>query len=202
MNNHLDHTQDSTSHYSPPWSTTTKAIVAATVLILSALAIWRFRGFIPPFVLALLLAYILHPIITLVETRTSLKRIHSVLLIYLILLIAGGGGLFVLILSAIQQMANLIDVLPARMGELGTQIQLMTDGISNQLPSLSARLPLPFQDIINLDAINIRDYFSLESLTQQALALVDPVFSGGWNFAQAMFSIIALTALILSLIHI
>jgi len=196
MNNHLDHTQDSAEYYSPPWSTTTKAIVAATALILSALAIWRFRGFIAPFVLALLLAYILHPIITFVETRTSLKRIHAVLLIYLVLLLAGGGGLFALILGAIQQLANLTEVLPARMGELGTQIQLITDSISNQLPSLSARLPQPLQNVIDLNTINIRDYFSLEGLTQQALSLLDPVFSGGWNFAQAMFSIIALTALI------
>jgi len=183
-------------HLSPPWSTTTKAIVAATTLILSALTIWRFRAFIPPFVLALLLAYILHPSITFVETRTSLKRVHSVLLVYLLLLIVGVGGLFILILGAFQQMATLTAQLPELMGRVGTQIQSITDGISSQIPSLSARLPAPFQDIIDWNEIRIADYFSLEALTQQALSLVDPIFSGGWNFAQAMFSIIAFIALI------
>jgi len=184
------------TYQSPPWSTTTKAIVAATVLVLGALTVWRFRSFISPFVLALLLAYILHPSITFVETRTSLKRVHAVLLTYLLLLLGGVGGIFVGILAALQQMATLTEQLPIWMGQIGTQIQTITDNISSQLPSLSTRLPAPLQDVIDWNEINVRDYFSLESLTQQALSLVDPVFSGGWNFAQAMFSIIALTALI------
>lgn len=59
---------------SPPWTTATKAVVAVSALALAVLVIWRFQDLIQPLVLALLLAYLLHPVISLISQRTGLAR--------------------------------------------------------------------------------------------------------------------------------
>ncbi len=58
---------------SPPWTTATKAVVAVSALALTVLVIWRFQDLIQPLVLALLLAYLLHPVISLISQRTGMS---------------------------------------------------------------------------------------------------------------------------------
>lgn len=55
---------------SPDWSVTTKALVGASAIVLSAIVIWRFRTLITPIVIAIIVAYLINPVISWVERRT------------------------------------------------------------------------------------------------------------------------------------
>ena len=72
------------SHHSPPWNRTTKIIVALIILILAALLAYRFQTLIGQIVGAAILAYILNPIIVLLDRRTRLKRGAVLAIIYLL----------------------------------------------------------------------------------------------------------------------
>ena len=97
---------------SPPWSVTTKAIVAVVTLVLAALVLWRFQALLAPFVLALMLAYLLHPLINLVEKRVRLTRGLAVLLVYVVLALVVLGGATVLGFVAADQVQRLSNELP------------------------------------------------------------------------------------------
>ena len=83
-------------HNSPPWSRTTKAIVSSAALIVTALAIWKFRTLIAPIVTAMILAYLLNPVVNFLYRRTGLSRGRSILLVYLVIIL-----IFVIIINSI-----------------------------------------------------------------------------------------------------
>jgi predicted PurR-regulated permease PerM len=56
------------------WSSTTKTIVVLFVVILLGLIIYRFQDVIPPLVIALLLAFILDPVVDFLTNRLGLSR--------------------------------------------------------------------------------------------------------------------------------
>lgn len=105
---------------SPPWSATTKLIVALTgVAILGALII-RFHTLIVPLLLSLLLSYLLHPLVAFLDRRTSLGWRGSVNLVYFIFLILilalviwGGVGLVQQAQNLIMVIQNSLKALPA-----------------------------------------------------------------------------------------
>lgn len=85
-----------TSPVSPPWPRTVKTIVIVTFLVLSALAFWRFFEFVQLFVLAALLAFILHPILAFLQRWLRLSRGVAVLVTYIFfVLVIGVVGLVV-----------------------------------------------------------------------------------------------------------
>lgn len=94
-------------HPSPRWNGTTKLLVALFGIVLGGLAIWQFETFIPPLVVAVMIAYLLNPAITFLVARFKFSRGLSVGLIYLVLLVlllasATGIGLY-----AVNQISNL-----------------------------------------------------------------------------------------------
>jgi predicted PurR-regulated permease PerM len=81
---------------SPPWPRSVKTIAATTFLVLGALALWRFSEFVQLFVLAALMAFILHPILALLQRWVRLPRGVAVLVTYvLFVLVIGVVGLLV-----------------------------------------------------------------------------------------------------------
>lgn len=81
---------------SPPWPRTVKTIAAVTFLVLGALAFWRFFEFVQLFVLAALLAFILHPILAFLQRWLRLPRGVAVLVTYIFfVLVIGVVGLVV-----------------------------------------------------------------------------------------------------------
>jgi predicted PurR-regulated permease PerM len=98
---------------SPPWNLTTKAIVAFFAILLTALVIWRFRGLLQPLIAAVILAYLLLPVIGLFERRLRLSRGWSVLLVYAVVLVVWLSVAFSLGFLAIDQTNRLLRALPA-----------------------------------------------------------------------------------------
>jgi predicted PurR-regulated permease PerM len=68
---------------SPPWGPVTKLVVVLVILVALAAVFYSFSEAFPPLVIALLIAYVLTPIVNAVSARTRLPRILSTLLIYL-----------------------------------------------------------------------------------------------------------------------
>lgn len=72
------------------WSDPTKRLVVIAGLIAIALLIYRFRQIIPPLIIAVMLAYILGPLMKLLVVGTKLPRTWAVVVIYLALIAAVG----------------------------------------------------------------------------------------------------------------
>lgn len=70
----------------PRWSSQTKLVVTLLLLALFVYLLYRFRFFLAPLALALILAYILSPLVNIFQIRLRLNRVLATLLCYLILL--------------------------------------------------------------------------------------------------------------------
>ncbi len=85
---------------SPRWSTTTKLIVMLAVLAAVAFLLIRFQGVVAPLILAVILAYLLNPIVTALAKYSRLSRTLAVLLVYMVLILlalalVSGAGLLI-----------------------------------------------------------------------------------------------------------
>jgi len=64
------------------WDAATKRTVMLVLLVLFALILYRFRGLLPPLVLAFLLAFILDPAVDMLEARARISRTAATALVF------------------------------------------------------------------------------------------------------------------------
>ncbi len=67
---------------SPTWSNTNKRIVFITLIGFFLLAVYRFRLLLIPFSIAVLIAYLLEPLIKTIARKTPLSRTWAIVLVY------------------------------------------------------------------------------------------------------------------------
>lgn len=103
---------------SPSWGATTKLVVALTFVAVGAALLVRFQFIIGPLLIALILAYLLHPVATFVQ-RSPLSWRASVSLVYLLIFILliglitlGGVGLLQQVQSVIKFTQESLRALP------------------------------------------------------------------------------------------
>lgn len=72
----------------PQWTPATKRIILVICLILIGLAIWQFSIVLAPLVVAVIIAYLLNPLVNWLTQRTSLKRKWVSVIVYIIFLLA------------------------------------------------------------------------------------------------------------------
>ena len=108
---------------SPRWGTMTKLVVALTVIAILAALVLRFHTIIVPVLMAFVVAYLLHPLASLIDRKTPLSWRMAVNLIYLVfiiilavLLTLGGVGL-------VQQIQSLINTVQSAITNLPTFIE-------------------------------------------------------------------------------
>ncbi len=70
----------------PKWTPPTKWVVLIICLILLGLAIWRFSIVLAPLVVAVIIAYILNPVVNWLTRRTPMKRGLAAAIVYIIFL--------------------------------------------------------------------------------------------------------------------
>jgi predicted PurR-regulated permease PerM len=117
---------------SPRWSTNTKLLAAATLLIVTGAALVRFWHIITPLLVALIVAYLLHPVASFFKNRLSVPWAASVTGIYVVtiaaiiaLLTFGGFELAPQIVSLIGLLETTLEELPAIIESLSlTQITI------------------------------------------------------------------------------
>jgi predicted PurR-regulated permease PerM len=96
----------------PRWSNTTKRVVVALFALAALYIVYRAGDIVRPFVWAGVLAYVLLPVVALLERRLSLPRTVAAAIVFLGLLAAIIGGSRVLIPLAIDQVRELQRTLP------------------------------------------------------------------------------------------
>jgi predicted PurR-regulated permease PerM len=114
---------------SPRWSSTTKLLVGLIVVGIVAFLFFRFTSLITPLLIVFILAYLLHPVATLlarglnVSWKASVNILYFVILILLIgLLTLGGVGLIAQVQSLIQLVQAIVADLPKYIQNLSGQV--------------------------------------------------------------------------------
>ncbi len=114
---------------SPRWSPTTKLLVGLVIVGIVAFLFIRFTSLITPLLMVFILAYILHPIATMisywvrVSWRAAVNILYFIILIILIgSLAVGGVGLVGQVQSLIQLVQTIVADLPAYVEALSGQV--------------------------------------------------------------------------------
>lgn len=114
---------------SPRWSSTTKLLVGLVVVGIIAFLFIRFTSLIPPLLMVFILAYLLHPIATMISywLRVSWKAAVNILYFVILILVIGsltlgGVGLVAQVQSLIQLVQNIVADLPEYVASLSGQV--------------------------------------------------------------------------------
>jgi predicted PurR-regulated permease PerM len=91
----------------PRWSSSTKLAVTLLLLALGIYLLSRFREAIGPFVIALILAYVISPVVRWLEKGLRIRRVPAILIAYLATLSILAGLLLVLIPILMSQSSGL-----------------------------------------------------------------------------------------------
>jgi len=127
---------------SPPWGTTTKALVATGAILLVLVVFWRFRDLIQPVVLALILAYLLNPLVQLAQNRLNIGRGAAVGLVFGAAILILLGALVAVGYVAFEQTDKLFVALPNLIDSSSTWVRENVLGQTVTLGPITYTLPL------------------------------------------------------------
>ena len=179
---------------SPPWDRSTKIFVASAALVLMALAIWRFRSFISPIIFAIILAYLLNPMIGLVQRRINISRGKAVAVVYVVLIVALVGGIIALGVVAVDQGINLYNNFPVLLENAVLSLETQVDRLLNVAVVVG---PLELNSSVLAQQVNG------EQLMSQLYGLIEPAFTRGGSsatqFTQATITWFGLALLVFAL---
>ena len=92
---------------SSQWSRTTKLVIIVSLIVLLLLALYLFRDIVLPVIMAVVLAYILKPLVDLLNKRVGLPRTLAAILVYVALLVGLVVFLATVVPFAVEQIARL-----------------------------------------------------------------------------------------------
>ncbi|HKZ55621.1 MAG TPA: AI-2E family transporter [Anaerolineales bacterium] len=153
------------SETSSPWQPGTRLVAAVLLILFVALLTYRLRQLLAPLILATLLAYILHPLVTRISRWIRGPRWLGVLLVYLVLLLVLGAATTGLGLAISQQLIGLV----ADLKDVAERIPSWLETLSNQQLSLG-----PWS--IDLSQVNF------DPLVEQLASTLRPVLLGTGSF--------------------
>lgn len=138
----------------PGWPTSTKVVVSVALLVLAVYLLDRFSAAIAPLIIAIILAFVLKPLVDRIESRFQLPRGLATFLVYLALITV------LIVLPA---------VLAPRLIEQFRQVNLDLISLAEEIESLFARE-------VYLVGIQLDLRAAASSAFQALEALVQPVF--------------------------
>ncbi|VAW37303.1 hypothetical protein MNBD_CHLOROFLEXI01-747 [hydrothermal vent metagenome] len=104
---------------SPLWSPNNKRLVLMILLVLLSLALYRFRLLLLPLIMAMILAYLLDPLVKFLTNRTPLNRNLSIGAVYLLLIAALVSIPVSTISPIVTQVSNFIQRTPQYIRDIG-----------------------------------------------------------------------------------
>ncbi len=117
---------------SPPWSNTSKRIVLLILFGFFLLALYRFKLLLIPFSIAVLIAYLVEPLVKGLTKRTPLSRTWSIVIVYLsivaVLISVPVGTITPLVMQGIA-FVNYTPTYLQQLGELFQDPIVITEGI-------------------------------------------------------------------------
>lgn len=156
---------------SPRWSSTTKLLVGLVVVGIIAFLFIRFTSLITPLLMVFILAYLLHPIATMISYWLRVSWRAAVNILYFIILILVIGSLTLGGVGLVGQVQSLIEL-----------VQTILDSLPEYVESLSGRVinigPFP----LDLSTIDI------EALSSQLLSFVQPLLGRTGNLVTTVAS--------------
>ena len=105
---------------SPRWGSTTKLVVGLSLVLAIAFLFARFLNIVGPLLLAILLAYLFHPITLWLKKTTGVSWPVATTVVYLILLLLVLGSLGLGGLAVVEQVQSLINFLQTALKDLPT----------------------------------------------------------------------------------
>ena len=143
---------------SPRWSPTIKLVVGLTFVAIIAGLLITFRSIIGPLLLAIILAYLLHPIAALLHRTTKLNWRWAVNLVFILFVLIVLGLLTVLGFVVVEQFQSLITII----NTFNENLPELVEQLSNQVIVIGR-----FQFNLN--------QFDLPALANQLLGVLQPI---------------------------
>ena len=145
---------------SPVWGTNTKLVVALTIVVIVGALLVKFQFIITPLLIALVLAYLFHPVASFIQNKLRFSWNASVSVIYFIIILLLLGLLTLGGVGLVQQVQSLVTIVQ----EAVTNLPQIIEKLSGQVYQFG-----PFK--IDLRALD------LEALSSQLLGLVQPLLN-------------------------
>lgn len=171
----MEESQAPQPYRSPPWNRTTKAVVAVIGLAILVLLAWRFQSILGQVITAVILAYLLNPLINFLVYQSKIKRGAAVVIVYLVLLVLLISTLTALGVAVYNQGVVLIQQAPEFISQLIERIQAYSSDAEQVVFQIGG-----FE--ITLGRID------WQAVQQQALALVEPAISQSGRYASQLAS--------------
>ncbi|HHY88285.1 MAG TPA: AI-2E family transporter [Chloroflexi bacterium] len=173
---------------SPRWSSTTKMVVAITLVAITGGLLLRFRQIIGPILASFVLAYLMYPLASLIVRRVRISWRFAVTLLYLLLLMIIIGSLTASGLALVEQVQSLITFLQRQVREFPEFI----DQLSQTRIDLFGMFVLDFNQL-NLDDITNSILGVVQPMLSELGSLVGAIASGavsivGWILFSLLIS--------------
>ena len=150
----------SQNHTSPSWGTNTKLVVALTIVVIIGALLVKFQFILSPLLIALVFAYLFHPVADFFQRRLHFSWNAAVGIIYIFIIILLLGLLTLGGVGLVQQVQSLVIILQDAIKTLPELIA----NISGQVYQFG-----PFK--LDFSALDLRD------LSSQVLGMVQPLLS-------------------------
>lgn len=111
---------------SPPWQVGTRLMVAGLLVLSFALLLYAARRILAPVVLALLLSYLLHPLVNILQRWSKLSRGLAVAIVYFLLVVLLAGATTGIGLAITQQLVGIIQDLSLLVEQLPDQLEALS----------------------------------------------------------------------------
>lgn len=135
---------------SPGWSIRTKRAVVSGLLIALLLFFYQFRGVVIPVIMAVVVAYVVLPLVNLLHQRTRLPRTLSIMVVYLLIL----AILVAIPITTIPSIVNEANTLVERTPDY---LQGIGDFLSRPLNIAGFTIPLDQYPILDQVYANLAD---------------------------------------------
>ncbi len=186
------------------WSPNTKLLASLIFLVLAGLSLWRFKHLLQPLVVSIVVAYLLHPVVTRLARLPFLSRAMASIVVFGAFSLVSFYAFLWLGSAAIVQLELLLQSMPQMV--TGAQATIReTVALSPLLQALLARPEL--QGISTLwnwgTPLQANGTWDLATIVNQSSASFDPILRQGravaTNLARGTFNTLATAVLIVVL---
>jgi predicted PurR-regulated permease PerM len=115
------------SNASPPWEPSTRLVVGVLLLLGGLLAVYTLRSVLPPILAALVVAYLLYPVVGRLCRWTRLPRWLVVSLVFLVLLVLVAGATTGLGFAATTQTSDLVQAVLSLADQLPGELERLAN---------------------------------------------------------------------------
>ena len=186
------------------WSQNTKLLASLVFLVLLGLSFWKFRHLLQPIVVSIVIAYLLHPVVTRLASLPLLSRALASVLVFAAFFLLFSYTFLQLGSAAFTQLEQLLQGFP----QMVASAQENLGNPAENSPFLQGLLARPeLQALRSMwipsDPANMSGTWNFEAILNQALETLNPVLrqSGNvaTNLARGTFNTLATTVLIVIL---